>query len=148
MLVVVSADSAAAVRRERGWPGRGWAAAIVVLLLLSGLVASCGKGGGRRGAADVIVSEEIRRSAGLTAYDVVQQLRPHFLRVRVTRTARTAAPIEPVVYVDGLRMGGLDQLRSIRAGDVEEIRYLGAADATTRYGTGHVGGAILIRLHS
>jgi hypothetical protein len=33
-------------------------------------------------------------------------------------------------------------LRSIRAGDVEEARFLNARDATTRYGTDMTAGAI------
>jgi hypothetical protein len=36
----------------------------------------------------------------------------------------------------------LATLQQIRAIDVQEIRYLSATEATTPYGTGHVGGVI------
>jgi hypothetical protein len=31
---------------------------------------------------------------------------------------------------------------------IRQVEYLGASDATTRYGTGHSGGAILVTLDS
>jgi hypothetical protein len=50
----------------------------------------------------------------------------------------------PVVYVDGRLFGGMRELHQIRASDVAIMRFLSAPDATTRFGTGHEGGAILI----
>jgi hypothetical protein len=50
-----------------------------------------------------------------------------------------------MVYVDGVRRGGLDVLQSIGIEQVGELRFLDANDATTRYGTGHVYGAIEVR---
>jgi hypothetical protein len=52
-----------------------------------------------------------------------------------------------VVYIAGVRQqGGPAVLRQVRFGDVREIQYLGGVDATTRYGTDHAGGAILVIL--
>jgi hypothetical protein len=48
----------------------------------------------------------------------------------------------------GVRMGGLEELHSIRAADVESIRFINARDATTRWGTGHMGGVIEVLLRS
>jgi hypothetical protein len=53
-----------------------------------------------------------------------------------------------VIYVNGMRAGPLEALRSISAVDVQEIRYISAADATTRWGTGHSGGVIEVRIRS
>jgi len=76
-----------------------------------------------------------------TALDAIRRLRPHYLRT--TRVNGEAC--DPRVYLDGLRLvGGIDALRDIPATTVHEIRRLDALDATTRYGTGHQGGAIVI----
>ena len=59
----------------------------------------------------------------------------------------TAASRQPVLlYVNGARSGiPGTSLREIPAAAVIDILYLNAADATTRFGTGHDNGAILVR---
>lgn len=49
-----------------------------------------------------------------------------------------------VVYQDGVRSGGSNTLESMPTIAVREIRFINAADATTRFGTGHPMGAILV----
>jgi hypothetical protein len=44
--------------------------------------------------------------------------------------------------VDGSSRGELDALRQLSIGNIETMRYLSAADATTKYGTGYPGGVI------
>jgi hypothetical protein len=53
-----------------------------------------------------------------------------------------------IVYVDGTRMGGVQELKRIPSQDVREIRFLSASDAQLRYGTGHAAGAIQVTLKS
>jgi hypothetical protein len=53
-----------------------------------------------------------------------------------------------MVYVDGSRMGGVQELKRIPAQDVREIRFLSASDAQQRYGPGHGAGAIQVSLKS
>jgi hypothetical protein len=50
----------------------------------------------------------------------------------------------PVVYLDGVRVGTLDELRRLRADAVAEMEYLSPSDATNRFGTNHDTGAILV----
>jgi hypothetical protein len=134
-----------AVNSVRWQPGR----AATLLLACTLLLGACGSSGTQgRGSRDVLTAEEISRASGMTAYDVVQQLRPQFLRIRTGRSVQGSGQIEPVIYVDNIRSGGLAALRDIRAESVEEIRYIGASDATTRFGTGHMAGAILVRLRT
>ena len=52
---------------------------------------------------------------------------------------------EVVVYLNGMRYGGVRSLTTLSAEAVGDITYMNASDATTRFGTGHSGGAILIR---
>lgn len=123
------------------------AARAVALAVATGVLAACGSSqAGSRPTTSVLTGEEIRGSTALTAFDVVQQLRPQYLRARGQRTLQRADAGEPVIYVDNLRAGGIDALRTIRAGEIEEIRYLTPSEATTRYGTGHLGGAIAVVL--
>ncbi len=96
---------------------------------------------------NVLTADELQRVPVETVYDSIQRLRPEFLRARgqVSLESRTASL--PVVYVDDIRLGGPDALRTVRIADVHEIRYLSASDATTRYGTGHPGGVIAVVTH-
>lgn len=93
---------------------------------------------------DVISAEEIAARPDLqTALDAVQRLRSSWLRIR-GRGSPTADPAPIVVYVDGIRMGGIEMLRNYPARQIQEMRRMNAADATTRYGTDHSSGAIIV----
>ncbi|MBA3891048.1 MAG: hypothetical protein H0X64_11005 [Gemmatimonadaceae bacterium] len=118
-------------------------------ILLAGLVmaAACA-GSGARGMPtrdpDVITAVELATQAGVTARQAIERLRPRFLRVRGPSTINAPDADRIVVYVDNSRMGGVEVLNQIRADDITEIRYMSAPDATSRYGTGHSAGAIVI----
>jgi hypothetical protein len=93
---------------------------------------------------DVITAAEIAQRSDLqNAYEAVQRLRSAWLRTRdIGSAARGPAPI--VVYIDGARASGLDDLRTLHVSMVVEMQKLSANDATTRYGTDHMSGAILV----
>jgi hypothetical protein len=98
---------------------------------------------------NLITRQEIDASAATNALQVVQRLRPNFLNVRGTSTFGNAADPGIVVYTNGVKMGAVmpsdkSVLEGIQAQDIQQIQYLSAEDATQRYGTGHVHGAILI----
>lgn len=114
-------------------------ASLALALGLTGCASSGGGGGtgAPRGSANRIILEELEPVQQLDAYDAVRRLRPMWLRAR--------GGAAPQVLVDGNRQpGGLDALRSIRSSEIQEMRYLSASDATTRFGTGFDGGAILV----
>ena len=94
---------------------------------------------------NVITIEELSTRPTLTARQAIEQLRPQFLRVRGTTTLGNAQTVDVIwVYVDGTRMGTVDVLNNIGVHEIREIRYLGPAEATNRYGSGHVQGAIVV----
>jgi hypothetical protein len=112
----------------------------------------------RSTSSSVITAEEIAGVEVSTAFDIVQKLRPQFLRGRGSTSTRSGAPegtgtagapattaTQVRVYVDGALAGDVEALRRIAANSVRDIRYLSAADATTRYGTGHPVGVIEVR---
>ncbi len=117
----------------------------LVLLLFAGACSSTTRGSGS-GSGNLITSESIE-SLGLEANDayfVVDRIRPAWLRQRGPTSIQDPNSGFPVVYLDGTRYGDIGELRGIRADQVATIQYLSSADATTRFGLGHVGGAILV----
>jgi hypothetical protein len=55
-------------------------------------------------------------------------------------------PGDIIVYVEGSRYGPPESLRQIDPLNVASMRWLTDDQATTRYGTGHDNGVILVRL--
>lgn len=90
----------------------------------------------------VLTRTEIDETGVQTAFDAIRQLRPRYLRGRAIVSVAYPWTSYPLVYVNGLFRGDLSSLRSILVHDIEEIRYIRPADATTRWGTGHSGGVI------
>ena len=50
----------------------------------------------------------------------------------------------PRVYVDNVSFGDVGTLSNLAATQILTIQFLNARDATTRFGTGHMGGVILV----
>ncbi|HEV8600467.1 MAG TPA: hypothetical protein VGQ69_14000 [Gemmatimonadales bacterium] len=95
--------------------------------------------------ADLITRQEIEALTDVqTAFEVVSRLRPNWLRAR--QGSVTAGSAEIVVYVNEVRRGGPSALREVDRLQVAEIRRLRGSDATTRFGTDHEQGAILVKL--
>lgn len=92
---------------------------------------------------NVITREEIAQSPEHSVYNVIRTLRPGMLNQRGNTSL---ANLDPgiVVFLDGQRFGAISSLDGMEASTVEEIRYLGAAEAQARYGTGYPQGVILI----
>jgi hypothetical protein len=126
---------------------------LVVVLAFSIFVSACSSAGTTAGHGssfdkrNIITFEEIKaaKTPGSSAWDLIAQVRPTFLRTRGTKSLRDLTQVRAVVYLDGIRYGNLESLRSLNAEDIREIEFMDSGDATTRFGTDHLGGAILIR---
>ena len=100
--------------------------------------------------SNVITAEEIAAGSGSTAYEVIQRLRPRYLRTRgavqgsPSGSTNNIEPVDVVVYVNDNRVGNSEQLRQISVSQIREIRYYSASEATTKWGTGHIAGAIQV----
>lgn len=114
----------------------------LALCVLAGCASAGGAGSGR--ASDLITRVDFEELNVQNAYEVVSRLQPRWLRGRGRVSIQSTTAGEPVVYVDGIRYGSVETLRQVHADALDEIRWVGAADATTRFGTGHPGGAILV----
>jgi hypothetical protein len=91
------------------------------------------------GSSDALGEVEIDNSHATTAYQALERVRPMYLVSRVD----LAATEERVVYLNGVRLGGINELRLISASEVKEIRFVRAIDGAA-YGVGRSGGAILV----
>lgn len=111
-------------------------------LMLGAVIAGCAgpaatAGEGTPRAARYVISrEQIEASGSTNAFDVIESVRPQWLGGH-----RGGATL-PVVYLDGIRFGELESLRTIGTTDVAEIRYIDPREASRRFGAGHSGGAI------
>ena len=97
---------------------------------------------------NVITAEELMATHVTSLYQAIQQIRPTFLHDRGYMSVYDARAQVPMVYVDNILMGDVDFLQSINTTEVAEVRKLSAEEATTRWGTGHIGGAIVVTTHS
>lgn len=118
---------------------------IVFTTLALGGCATSGAQSSDGGDRNLIASEELREleGEGLEAWEAIRRLRSRWLRSR-GNSSFTSGPATARVFVDGVEHGELNVLRSLSVTDVEEMQYLSAQDATTRFGTGYTGGAILV----
>ncbi len=98
----------------------------------------------RRSTRGMITRADLDDTSYSSTYHAIRSLRPSWLWRRGNATLSNPDP-RPIVYLDGVRTGYLGELRLISADDVETIRRLSPSDATTRYGTGHLAGAIDVR---
>lgn len=115
----------------------------LALVVGLGACASSGTGTGTapRGSSTRIVASDFEEMASEDVYTIVQRMRPRWLQVRGGTTAQGRALT--AIFIDGVRQSGsVEILRGLRGSDVEEVRYMNARDATTRWGTDMMGGAI------
>ena len=110
------------------------AAAVVVAAVSAALFSSCAPVSSgvlisAQSSSAIVASDAISRMNARTAYGLVEQLRPIFLH----------APLgtdPPNVYLDGMLIGGVSELRNVSAGSLEQIQFLSAMEAAGRYGRG------------
>ena len=123
-----------------------WIAAMALILSACGSARPAQSSTGHFDKQYLITSEEITgaKHQATNAWDLIAQIRPTFLRSRGTTSFRDLTPVRAVVYLDGVYYGKIEALRNLPVDEIRQIEFISAGDATTRYGTDHLGGAILI----
>lgn len=106
------------------------------------------------GAGRLITLEQIERSGGRTAWDVLKREAPMFLFAedrsgrpsRLGRRGRASIILDdsPLVFVDGIRMPDFKGLADLPASSLFSIWLLSGAEGTTYYGTDATAGVIVI----
>lgn len=149
------------LRHRPGAPVALVAAAIIALGIAacasSSSTQSAGAASGPKSSATFITADEIERVHVQNGYEAVQKLRPGLLSPRQVASAngqggmsKDAPPItgtnvsagQVIVYVDGTRVGDMEQLRQISAWSIATMRYYSASEAQLKWGSGHPGGVI------
>ena len=92
------------------------------------------------GNSTLIVRAQLEALTDRSAWDAVETLNRRW--ISASRGRSFAGPAYARVAVDGIVRGELDLLRRLSTIYIETMRYLSAADATTKYGTGFPGGVI------
>ena len=102
-----------------------------------------------RGNSRLIVRAELEEREGDSAYQVIESLNRRWLQADARgRTIGVGGPVFARVVVDGTPRGALYELNRISASQIEFIRFVSAADATIKYGTGYPGGAIEVTMRA
>lgn len=117
-------------------------AVVVVLAACSG----ARQDGEPRSSLNLITAEQIEETRATNAYELVERLRSRWLRTQGRTQLRPGATeeFEVQVYLDDVRLGGVDRLREIPSGDVAHVRYFPPTEASARYGFDHGAGVIAV----
>jgi hypothetical protein len=121
----------------------------VVLAFALAISAGCssatkGSGSGAQSSSKVITQQEMASVSVQNLYEAIQRLRPDFLRAR--STSAPGPGLYPEVFVDGIRKGSPEFLRTMNVREVAEVRFLSVQDATTRYGMNVPAGVLDVKL--
>ncbi len=111
---------------------------VFAMVLGTSACASGGSGVRQRHSWNVITFEELDGLDAADCYELIQTLRPAWLRPRARRGM-------PRVVLNGVPLRrDVQPLHGMLINGVQEVRFLSALDATTRFGAGYLNGAILI----
>ena len=92
----------------------------------------------------VVADEAIRGDAG-SAYDLIRRLRPEYLASRGPVSILMNVSETPDVYVDGVRRGGIDELRYIPASEILDVRFYPMSAVPVNVSGNHAAGVIAVR---
>jgi hypothetical protein len=96
-----------------------------------------------RGSANVLTTDEIRRANVTNVYDLVVTLRPRWTQTRGQDSFQSPTQIQ--VYIDNARLSaGINGLRDLPAAGVSRVEFVGAIEASARWGLDHGQGAIVV----
>lgn len=93
----------------------------------------------REGRSNHLTRAEIQSVGGTSAYDAVRALRQQWLDIRGVTRPRDEGR---VVYLDDVRLGGVETLREVAAWTLHSMELLSVGEAAVRYGGGHPHGVI------
>jgi len=98
-----------------------------------------------RSARDVLTEEEIKAANAADAYDLIQRLRPDWLRQKVGPSQADADGSREIrVWVNGRDAGGLNALRNYDSHEIVSMRWVDSISARATYGLGYGRGVITL----
>ena len=129
---------------------RAWNLVLVGMTAFSVACASSGTQNVAESSRDKVTSIEIDATPASSAFDLVNRLRPHWLRQGGTGSigGGSIRSLVTLVYLDGNRVGTLEALRSISAAGIRTMEWIPATRAAivlTDVGSDAINGAISLR---
>jgi len=121
---------------------------LMAMVAVTACASAGGSGGGTGTYRDpiLITEHEIDASMESNGFDVVQKLRPMFLKTRGRSTINAGGSEYASVFVDGVYYGELASLRNLVSNQIHEIRYLNGPESAGKYGIRYGQGAIDVRM--
>ena len=117
------------------------------LLCVTVVMAGCASSGvssrSEAGRTDRITQADIGETAYSDVYELILAKRGSWLRSR-GQDSLNANPSQVQVYIDDVRAGGVEVLRTIHPMDIEYVRYFDPVQASSRWGFDHGSGAIYV----
>ncbi|MDZ7780790.1 MAG: hypothetical protein U5R14_12780 [Gemmatimonadota bacterium] len=121
-------------------------ATTLALLVMAGACATASSGSGR-GAPDTLTRERLIETRQGNLYDAIQSLRPRWLRARGTSSFSGSSEVQ--VFLNEAPYGTVSDLSSIPLDAVQDVRFIQASEAGSRYGTvAGSSGVLLVRTSS
>lgn len=85
-----------------------------------------------------------------TAWEVANQLRPQWFRIRGRTTTSSLgsemnAEANPVVYIDNMKQMSMDVLKELRTAELVEMKFMEPQKAMAMYDDTHRAGAIFVK---
>jgi hypothetical protein len=121
----------------------------VSLVLLAAAGSACASsapardgGRARRPDPDVITQAQLRDGRFINVYEAVAALHSNWLQTRGPDSFQT--PSQVWVYMDNVRLGGVETLRQIAPPSIAYVRRYDGRAATSRWGLDHGQGVIFL----
>ena len=119
----------------------------LIVACLFGLAAGCAP---RQPSADstprsdrnLLTSDQLRGQTYQNAFEAIQALRSTWLKPRGSDSFNSPSVV--VVYLDNVKLGGVETLQSLQLSTIQSIRHYDASAANARWGVGHASGAIQV----
>jgi len=116
---------------------------LVLVLQLPGCASGLeGRSVGPLPGGNLLLAEEIEAVERGTAFEVIEVLRPQWLRMRSEQSVTRDGGI--VVYLNDSKLGGIEMLRQLAPRGILRIERFNTTAASQRWGPGHSDGVILV----
>lgn len=122
---------------------------IGTVLVLAFLLGACGasqKTSSEAVSVNRIDVSELSYTTGVvSAYDIIRQHKPNWLRKRGRASIQNPTPVKVYFDNEGSPYGTVESLKNISGEDISSIEYYNPGEAQLKFGLGNASGAIFVR---
>lgn len=90
----------------------------------------------------LLTQRQMRERDYATVFDAIEAMRGNWLRARGPISVVNSTPV--LVYLDEMRLGDIETLRTLSPAAIAWARYYNGIEASSRWGVGHGQGVILL----